>query len=414
MATARSTPPVRSLLRWIAAQWTSGASARPAAGPAPTFLGFILHRGGAYILSAASVALALYGSFVLDRRGLQNMEFPLFLFAIASTVWYPGIGPAVLAVVLSSLAFDYYFTEPRYSFVVHPYDVPYFIAFLLFAVMLTSFGVVRRHSESELFRSRELLRMEVAERKEREEQVQKLNQQLERRTAELEVSNGELEAFAYSISHDLRAPLRHMIGFTELLQKNAASSLDEKSQRYTGIILDSTKRMGQLIDDLLAFSRVGRGEMHQTTVSLRELVKELVEELRPETTGRNVSWGIGALPDLHGDPSLLRLVLANLVGNAIKFTRTRPRAEIEIGSFDDSRGVVVFVKDNGVGFDMKYSNKLFLVFQRLHRREEFEGTGIGLATVQRIIHRQGGAVWAEGTVNGGATFFFSVPRALKR
>ena len=413
MATARSTPPVRSLLRRMAAPWTPGASARPAAGQAPNFPSSVLGRAGAYVLSAASVALALYGAVVFERHGLRSMEFPLLLFAVASTIWYPDIGPAVLAVVLSSLAFDYWFVEPRYTIFVFS-AIPYYIAFLAFAVMLTGFGAVRRHSERELFRSREQLRMEVAERKEREEQIQNLNQQLERRTAELEVSNGELEAFAYSISHDLRAPLRHMIGFTELLQKNAQSSLDEKSQRYAGIILDSTKRMGELIDDLLAFSRVGRGEMHQTTVSLRQLVKEVVEERQPETGGRNISWSIRELPDLHGDPSLLRLVFANLIGNAIKFTRTRRRAEIEIGSFEDSRGVVVFVKDNGVGFEMKYSNKLFRVFQRLHRREDFEGTGIGLATVQRIIHRQDGSVWAEGTVNGGATFFFSVPRALKR
>jgi Bacteriophytochrome (light-regulated signal transduction histidine kinase) len=360
------------------------------------------------------VALAVYGSFFFERHGLRSMEFPLFLFAIASTIWYREIGPALLAVALAAPSFAYWFAEPRYSFSVNLPHLPYFVAFLLFSGMFTVFGVVRRHAEREILRSRDQLQMEVAERKEREERIQKLNFQLERRTAELEVSNGELEAFAYSISHDLRAPLRHMVGFTELLQRNAQSSLDEKSRRYTGIILDSAKRMGELIDDLLAFSRVGRGEMHQITVSLRELLKEVVEELRPETAERKISWKFGELPDLHGDASLLRLVLANLVGNAVKFTRTRPRAEIEVGSFEDGRGVVVFVKDNGVGFDMKYSNKLFRVFQRLHRREEFEGTGIGLATVQRIIHRQGGSVWAEGAVDGGAKFSFSVPRASLR
>jgi light-regulated signal transduction histidine kinase (bacteriophytochrome) len=342
------------------------------------------------------------------------MAFPLLLFAIASTVWYPGVGPAIVAVVLSALAFDYYFTEPRYTLSIKSSDVPYFVAFLLFALMLTGFSVVRRRTETELVQSREQLRAELAERKRREEQIQKLNEQLERRTAELEATNGELEAFAYSISHDLRAPLRHMVGFAELLQASAISALDEKSRRYMATILDAAKRMGQLIDDLLAFSRIGRAETRDTTVGLQQLLKEVVEEMRPDTAARNVSWIIGKLPDLRGDRSMLRLVFVNLVANALKFTRTRARAEIEIGSFEDERRVVMFVKDNGVGFDMKYSNKLFRVFQRLHRNEEFEGTGIGLATVQRIVHRHGGSVWAEGSVNGGATFFLSVPTALKR
>jgi len=251
----------------------------------------------------------------------------------------------------------------------------------------------------------------ITERKRREEEIQGLNQELAKRSAELESINKELEAFAYSISHDLRAPLRHMAGYTELLQKKASSVVDEKSNHYMAMILDSAKRMGNLIDDLLAFSRIGRAETQKTPFNLTQLAKEALSEVRQDTEGRNIAWKIGTLPDFYGDRSMLRLALVNLLSNAIKFTRTRPQAEIEIGSANGNGDeLIVFVRDNGVGFDMKYVNKLFGVFQRLHQAHEFEGTGIGLATVQRIIHRHGGKVWAEGVVDSGATFYFSAPR----
>jgi light-regulated signal transduction histidine kinase (bacteriophytochrome) len=177
------------------------------------------------------------------------------------------------------------------------------------------------------------------------------------------------------------------------------------------MILDSAKRMGNLIDDLLAFSRIGRAETQKTLFNLTQLVKEALTEVRQDIEGRNIAWKIGTLPDFYGDRSMLRLVLVNLLSNAIKFTRTRPQAEIEIGSANGNGDeLIVFVRDNGVGFDMKYVNKLFGVFQRLHQAHEFEGTGIGLATVQRIIHRHGGRVWAEGVIDSGATFYFSAPR----
>jgi signal transduction histidine kinase len=367
-----------------------------------------------YLLTTVSVAAALYGSFFFERHGLRNMEFPLFLFAIASTIWYPGVGPAILAVVLSGLTFNYYFTLPRHTLTVEPVDVPYFIAFLLFAIMLTGFGMVRRRAEQELIRSRDQLQQEVAERQRREEQIRKLNERLEQQTADLEVANRELEAFAYSTSHDLRAPVRHMLGFTELLQKHAQPNLDDKSRRYLSTILNAARKMGALIDDLLAFSRIGRAESQEGTVNLGPLVQDVIDEMRPDTSGRNITWRAGALPTLHCDRSMMRLVFVNLIANAIKFTRPRAAAEIEIGAFENERGVVVFVKDNGVGFDMQFSNKLFRVFQRLHGTEEFEGTGIGLATAHRIIHRHGGAMWADGAVDGGATVFFSVSPARKR
>jgi light-regulated signal transduction histidine kinase (bacteriophytochrome) len=250
---------------------------------------------------------------------------------------------------------------------------------------------------------------DITEPKRREQEIRTLNQELGKRTTELEAINKELEAFAYSVSHDLRAPLRHLSGFAELLQKNAGSSLNEKSSRYLTIMLDSAKRMGNLIDDLLAFSRISRLEARKGLVSLEQLLEEVLGEVRPETEGREVVWKVGALPAWHADRSMLRMVLVNLIGNAVKFTRTRPRAEIEIGCLERRKNqVVVFVRDNGVGFDMKYVNKLFGVFQRLHPTEAFEGTGIGLATVQRIVQRHGGRVWAEGQLDRGATFYFSL------
>ena len=252
---------------------------------------------------------------------------------------------------------------------------------------------------------------DITERKRREEKIRQLNADLERRTLELEASNKELEAFAYSTSHDLRAPLRHLAGYTELLQKHASLVLDEKSRRYVTMVLESAKKMGNLIDDLLAFSRIGRAEAQNTLVNLAQLVREVLTEVERETDGRNIVWKIGTLPSLRGDRSMLRVALVNLVSNAVKFTRTRPQAEIEIGCADGKQDeVVIFVRDNGVGFDMKYVNKLFGVFQRLHRLETFEGTGIGLATVQRIVARHGGRVWADGVVDAGATFYFSAPK----
>jgi PAS domain S-box-containing protein len=253
---------------------------------------------------------------------------------------------------------------------------------------------------------------DITERNRREHEIRTLNEELGKRATELEAINKELEAFAYSISHDLRAPLRHMVGFTELLKKNAASLLDDKSQRYVAIILESAKRMGNLIDDLLSFSRIGRAETHKTMLSLQQLVQEALTEVGQETGGRNIVWRVGTLPAWYGDRSMLRLALVNLVSNAVKFTRTRPQAEIEIACMDQKQDqVVVFIRDNGVGFDMKYVDKLFGVFQRLHTPEAFEGTGIGLATVQRIVHRHGGRVWAEGLVDKGATFFFSLSKS---
>jgi light-regulated signal transduction histidine kinase (bacteriophytochrome) len=348
----------------------------------------------------------------LQYYQFRDVVLPVLTVAIAFTTWYSGPGPSALAVLLSSVCFDYFFTEPLYSFDISSRDLPYFFIFVAWAAIVASFSAVRRRTEDSLRQARDSLQVEVEQRRRREDEIRKLNQELGKRAAELEASNKELESFTYSVSHDLRAPLRHVVGYSELLQRQASSLLDEKSQRFIRTILDSAKRMGNLIDDLLAFSRIGRAETKKAEVDLEQLVRDVVAEIGQDTKSRDIAWKIGALPVCTGDRSMLRLVVVNLVSNAVKFTNMRTPAEIEIGCVDRNKNEVeVFVRDNGAGFDMQYANKLFGVFQRLHLPEQFEGTGIGLATVQRIIHRHGGKVRGEGAVDQGATFYFSLPKA---
>jgi K+-sensing histidine kinase KdpD len=373
-----------------------------------------LQKGGLpirYGFSVVCVVVALGAALTSQYYGFRGVELAAFDLAIVVVTWYAGAGPSALAVVLSSACFNYFFTEPLYTFQVSREDLPYFFLFTASASIVAWFVAVRRRIENDLRDARDHLQVEVEQRKRREDEILKLNNELVKRARELETSNNELESFAYSVSHDLRAPLRHVVGYSELLQRQASSSLDEKSRRFIQTILEASKRMGNLIDDLLAFSRIGRAETKKTLVSLDQLVKDVVAEIGQDTTGRDIVWKIHPLPVCYGDRSMLRLVIFNLLSNAVKFTRMRAKTEIEIGSVDREDEVEVFVRDNGAGFDMQYVDKLFGVFQRLHLPEEFEGTGIGLATVRRIIHRHGGEVRAQGGVDQGATLYFSLPKA---
>jgi PAS domain S-box-containing protein len=246
--------------------------------------------------------------------------------------------------------------------------------------------------------------------------LKETNLGLETTREALHATNNELEAFSYSVSHDLRAPLRHIDGFIKLLLKREKENLDETSARYLETIAQSSGRMGQLIDDLLAFARTGRAELHPKPVAPNELIQEITEELSSLSEERHLTWVIDDLPAVQADRNLLRQVWQNLIGNAIKYTEPCANARIEIGTThspnkEESDEIIFFIRDNGVGFDPQYKHKLFGVFQRLHRNDEFEGTGIGLATVRRIVHRHGGRVWAEGKIDGGATFFFTLKQA---
>jgi light-regulated signal transduction histidine kinase (bacteriophytochrome) len=236
-----------------------------------------------------------------------------------------------------------------------------------------------------------------------------LQQRLSSRAAELEAANKELDSFAHSVSHDLRAPLRAVIGFSSLLAKDYAAELPAQGQKYLSDALRSAQRMDHLIDDLLRFSRVGQQALMKQVVDVGALVQDVLRDLASEREGREVDVVVGALPKAMADRALLKQVFANLLSNAFKFTRHRKPAVVEVGSREEEGGIVYFVRDNGAGFDMQYAKHLFGVFQRMHRRDEFEGTGVGLSLAHRIIGRHGGRLWAEAEVDRGAAFHFTLP-----
>ena len=368
-----------------------------------------------FLLNCAALVLLTFAGFQL-----QFPEDGMALLYLLATVLISLEGRLIVALlntVLALLLFDYFFTPPLFT--ISPFDPMDWTAEFTFAtaaVVVTTLISKLRKTRREVIQARDHLEIEVAERTKEltqaRDHLEVVNGELARRSGQLEISNKELEAFAYSVSHDLRAPLRHIAGFSELLRKKVSSTLNEEAQRYVASILESANRMGNLIDDLLAFSKVTRAEPRKNLVNLGQLVQEAVADARRDIEDREIIWKIGELPNVYGDRSMLRLALVNLIGNAVKFTRTRSPAEIEIGSINAEPGQAgLFVRDNGVGFNMAYQDKLFGVFQRLHSAQAFEGTGIGLATVQRIVLRHGGRVWAESVLDGGATFYFSVSKS---
>lgn len=250
----------------------------------------------------------------------------------------------------------------------------------------------------------------LAERIEKIRRLNDLNQKLKIQTEKLEDANQELEAFAYSVSHDLRVPLRAIDGFSRILVEDYKDTLDDEGIRLLNIVRDNTAKMGRLIDDILLLSRASRQEMKLNELDIAALAKSVYGEFHTDTEGRNIEFTVGNLPNTYGDRAMLGQVFQNLIGNAIKFTRNKDPAIIEVGGKKEDKEIVYYVKDNGAGFDMKYINKLFGLFQRLHSPEEFEGTGVGLSIVQRVIRRHGGSVWGEGAVDKGATIYFTLPK----
>jgi light-regulated signal transduction histidine kinase (bacteriophytochrome) len=251
----------------------------------------------------------------------------------------------------------------------------------------------------------------LAERIERVRKLRGMNEKMKIQSEKLEDANQELEAFAYSVSHDLRVPLRAIDGFSRILLEDYEDKLDEEGIRLLNIVRDNTAKMGHLIDDILLLSRAGRQEMKMSEIDMESLANNSFNEFQEEIKGRELQFEVDKLPHAYGDRALLSQVFQNLIGNAIKFTRNRNPAVIEVGAKgdEDDKENVYYVRDNGAGFDMKYINKLFGLFQRLHSPEEFEGTGVGLSIVQRIIKRHGGHVWGEGKVDEGATIYFTLP-----
>ncbi|MCE5196449.1 MAG: hypothetical protein LLG09_04890 [Negativicutes bacterium] len=269
----------------------------------------------------------------------------------------------------------------------------------LYSILISAFGLISVCLAQNYYKKSKMLSIH------QEELIQYQNQ--------LIAVNKELESFTYSVSHDLRAPLRHMSGFAEMLNKNSEGQLDEKSQHYLAVILEASQTMGRLIDDLLAFSKISRQELMNQQVNLNELLSQVIASMQPDIIGRKIEWKIMPLPEVTADRNMIRLVLENLISNSLKFTRLKMTTKIEIAALPDQvneKYIVIYVKDNGAGFDMRYKDKLFGIFQRLHTVEEFEGTGVGLANVQRIVQRHGGRVWAEGVTDEGATFYFSLPK----
>jgi signal transduction histidine kinase len=357
----------------------------------------------------AGSSLFLFHAIILDSKRIGSLYFQYELSEIASRqkLYSALVGSIALASMLVALILSSrlrrLISEPIAR-----------LAGSARAVSETKDYSIRaeKHTRDELGLLVDSFNEMLANIQQRDAELHKAQDELEQRvierTAQLEAVNKELEAFTYSVAHDLRAPLRHIDAFSRILAEETGPHLPSQANQYLDRILQAARRMGQLVDDLLNLSRVGRKELSTQVTGLNSVVEEVLASLGPEVEGRQIEWKIGKLPFVEADPSLLKQVFANLLSNAIKYTRPRDHAVIEVGCMSSNGAPCIFVQDNGVGFNMKYAEKLFGIFQRLHRQEDFEGTGIGLATVQRIIHKHGGRVWAEAELDRGATFYFTL------
>jgi K+-sensing histidine kinase KdpD len=388
-----------------------------------------------YIVAIGLVALATWLKYLAQPTIIPADVPILYLLVIVPTAIFFGFGPAILVCVLSLLAYDFFFIPPLHQFTTlsrmqgAPILVIFLVVGVLFSYLASSLRkqnleahkeiIARKQSEAELTRYRDSLEDLVKQRTDELEKAnlslsqditarQQTEEELRQRTAELEASIKELEAFSYSVSHDLRAPLRSMAGFSRAMLEDYSEKLDEQGKQYLRHIEDSSALMGQLIDDLLKLSRVTRSAINYGKVDLSDMAQKLVTELVKSEAQRRVNVVIAPDIIVYGDRNLLQLVLKNLLDNAWKFSSKVTEPRIEMGVIKYNGKPAYFIRDNGAGFDMTFADKLFQPFQRLHQPSEFTGTGIGLATVQRIIKRHGGAIWAESKVGEGSTFFFTL------
>jgi len=395
----------------------SGQARRPAAG----IQRFAVAAIAALLAFAARWAVGM----MVGPAAEGKYPFAATIIAVVLVSWHVGWAPSLVTLVLGFFLADWSFVLPLHSFSsIAVANLGGTISFFLIGFTIIFFGRSMRlaresadASASEAIANQKLLELEVAERRRVEAEVRRLNAGLEervmQRTAELRATNQELEAFTYSVSHDLRAPLRHMDGFAQMLEEDFGAQLTPDARHCITRIRRGSQNMGQLVDDLLNLSRVGKKDLSRQQVDLKELVESVATELRQELGERRIDWHIGNLPTVACDSGLTRIIFANLLANAAKYTRPRDPATVEVDQVAVNGENVLRVRDNGVGFDMKYADKLFGVFQRLHRADEFEGTGVGLATVLRIVHKHGGRIWAEAKPGEGACFYFTLGSADK-